>query len=205
MILFSYRFKLRLFRWHAASLLILLLGLTGTIVPETFAQELERREARVQATYLTHLLNYTRWNRDHLPVAGQSPQILVIGSEQNGFIASLQYLLSQSGTKIGGVPVRNTHILSGNALADLKKGAQVIVLMPDANLSLDVIKKHSPGAVVFAFGRDFVVQKGVDVSFVSTRNRVKLILSENYFRRTSPKLSAKIANLKSVIEIIKHS
>ena len=186
-------------------MLILLLGLSGTIVPDTFAQELERREARVQATYLTHLLNYTRWNRDHLPVAGQSPQILVIGSEQNGFIASLQYLLSQSGTKIGGVPVGNTHILSGNALTDLKKGAQVIVLMPDANLSLDVIKKHSPGAVVFAFGRDFVVQKGVDVSFVSTRNRVKLILSENYFRRTSPKLSAKIANLKSVIEIIKHS
>ena len=205
MILFSYRFKLRLFRWHAAFLLILLLGLTGTIVPDTFAQELERREARVQATYLTHLLNYTRWNRDHLPVAGQSPQILVIGSEQNGFIASLQYLLSQSGTKIGGVPVRKTHILSGNSLTDLKKGAQVIVLMPDANLSLDVIKKHSPGAVVFAFGRDFVEQKGVDVSFVSTRNRVKLILSENYFRRTSPKLSAKIANLKSVIEIIKHS
>jgi len=50
-----------------------------------------------------------------------------------------------------------------------------------------------------------VSQKGVDVSFVSSRNRVRLVLNENYFRRTSPKLSAKIANLKSVIEIIKNS
>ena len=52
------------------------------------------------------------------------------------------------------------------------------------------------------FGREFVTQKDGDVAFVSERNRVKLVLSDQYFRRTSPKLSAKIANLKSVVEIV---
>lgn len=205
MFLFFNRFKPRPRTWLNTPLLVLLLGLTGTIIPDTYAQELERREARVQVTYLTHLLNYTRWNKDHLPVAGQSPKILVIGAERNGFIASLQYLLSQSDTKIGGISVKTSHVENGNALAELKKGAQVIVLMPDANLKLETIRKHSPSAVVFAFDRELVSQKGVDVSFVSSRNRVRLVLNENYFRRTSPKLSAKIANLKSVIEIIKNS
>ena len=191
--------------WLNTPLLVLLLVLSGTSTQDIYAKEFERRESRVQATYLTHLINYTSWTRDHLPEGGQSPKILVLGTERNGFIASLQYLLSQSDTKIGGISVKKSQVVSGNSLAELKKGAQVIVLMPDAKISLEAIRKHSPHAVVFAFGRDLVTKKGVDVSFVSSRNRVKLVLSEDYFRRTSPKLSAKIANLKSVVEIIKNS
>ena len=41
-----------------------------------------------------------------------------------------------------------------------------------------------------------------DVAFISSRNRVKLVVSEKYFKRTSPKLSSKLVNLKSVVEII---
>ncbi len=89
-------------------------------------------------------------------------------------------------------------------MAEIKRGVQVVFIMPDSALDIKTIRKLSPSAVIFGFGRDFVTQGGGDVSFVASRNRVKLVLSENYFRRTSPKLSAKIANLKSVVEIIKN-
>ena len=85
----------------------------------------------------------------------------------------------------------------------LSKGCQVVFMMPNSVLTPRVIRNLCPSAVVFGFGRQFVTAKAGDVAFVSARNRVKLILSDQYFRRTSPKLSSKIANLKSVVEIVR--
>lgn len=207
MILFTNRFLSKPAGWFLASAFILLLGFVGITSLTASPQELERREARVQATYLAHLITFTRWSQDHLPKQGTSPKIVVHGSEQNGFVASLEYLISQSNIEIGGVSAQFIHhenAKSGNAMVEIKRGVQVVFIMPDSALDIKTIRKLSPSAVIFGFGRDFVTQGGGDVSFVASRNRVKLVLSENYFRRTSPKLSAKIANLKSVVEIIKN-
>jgi hypothetical protein len=200
------RFLSRPVRWLLVSAFILLLGFAGTTSLSASSQELERREARVQATYLTHLINFTRWSQDHLPQDGMVPEILVIGSDSDGFIASLKYLISQSNIEIGGVASQLVHRKNSqlkNVQAKLKKGMQVVFLMPDSRLDVATVRKLSPSAVIFGFGREFVTKTGGDVSFVSSRNRVKLVLSVEYFRRTSPKLSAKIANLKSVVEIIR--
>jgi hypothetical protein len=76
-------------------------------------------------------------------------------------------------------------------------------MMPNSVLTPRVIRNLCPSAVVFGFGRQFVTKRSGDVAFVSERNRVKLVLRDQYFRRTSPKLSSKIANLKSVVEIVR--
>ena len=206
MTILTYRFRLKLSILLRFILLVLVTCSMSIMSPQVFAQDLERREARVQATYLTHLINFTRWRQDHLPSKGIAPEILVIGSDRNGFVASLKYLISQSNLEIGGVASKLTHLKnasSGNLQAKLKKGMQVVFLMPDSSLDVTTVRELSPSAVVLGFGREFVTKMGGDVSFVSSRNRVKLVLSVEYFRRTSPKLSAKIANLKSVVEIIR--
>jgi hypothetical protein len=182
------------------------LGFSGTVSLNATTQELERREARVQATYLTHLINFTRWSHRHLPAQRKAPKILVIGTEKNGFIASVKYLISQTDIEIGGVTAKFIHFnnpADSNVRAELKKGIQVVFLMPNANIDVATVRDLSPSAVIFGFGRNFVTKEGGDGSFVSSRNRVKLVLGEIYFRRTSPKLSSKIANLKSVVEIIR--
>ena len=192
-------------RWLCIFVIILGVGWTDRLKA---ASELERREARVQATYLTHLIEFTRWSESHLPKRGESPTILVLGDEKNGFIASLEFLLAQSDLRIGGRKPRFIHLSgdqSNRFRTEMSKGCQVVFLMPGSTIKVQEVRKLSPSAVIFGFGRDFVTVRGGDVGFVSARNRVKLILSDAYFRRTSPKLSAQIANLRSVVEIIRSS
>lgn len=189
---------------------VLILCVLGSSLPrlQAFTNDQERREARVQATYLTHLINFTIWSKEHLPRDNQSPTILVLGNEDSGFVASLDYLISQTRVRIGGKIAKFSHLNNAKvseAKVQLKQGVQVVFLMPGAKFTADEVRALSPSAVIFGFGRNFVLKNGGDVAFVSERNRVKLVLSEVYFRRTSPKLSSKIANLKSVVEIIRRS
>ena len=83
----------------------------------------------------------------------------------------------------------------------IKGGCQVVYLLKNSTFSVPEIKSLTFQAVVFGEERQFVAESGGDVSFVTARNRVKLVVSAKYFRRTSPKLSSKLANLKSVVEI----
>ena len=200
------RSSFKLFRRMILWAFVFTLGMSMNFKVEASTVEQQRREARVQATYLTHLINFTTWSEEHLPGTGESPKILVLGQEKNGFVASLEYLISQTKVEVGGKPVEFEHIESqGQKLlkSKLRKGCQVVFVMPNGVLSPKEIRNLCPSAVVFGFGRQFVTNRSGDVAFVSERNRVKLVLSDQYFRRTSPKLSSKISNLKSVVEIVR--
>jgi len=83
----------------------------------------------------------------------------------------------------------------------LSGGCQVVFLLGNSSFSPAQVRSLTTHAVIFGEGRGFVTEKSGDVSFIVSRNRVKLVVSEKYFRRTSPKLSSKLANLKSVVEI----
>ena len=175
----------------------------------TRASEEERRTARVQATYLTHLVNFTRWEKRHLPAEGESPKIIVVGNESRGFVDSLAFLIRQNALRIEGELVEFNYfenVRKKEAREMFKnKGAQLIYILPNSSFTPREINDLTESAVVFGEGREFVTDKGGDVSFVTVRNRVKLVVSEKYFRRTSPKLSSKLVNLKSVVEIIPSS
>ena len=199
------RSSFNLFRRMILWAFVFTLGMSMNFKVEASTIEQQRREARVQATYLTHLVNFTTWSEEHLPDTGESPTILVLGQEKNGFVASLEYLISQSKVEVGGKPVQFEHLESQDQKpirSKLSKGCQVVFIMPGSVLTPRVIRNRCPSAVVFGFGRQFVTKRSGDVAFVSERNRVKLVLHDKYFRRTSPKLSSKIANLKSVVEIV---
>jgi len=198
----SFNLSRRMILWA----FVFTLGMSMNFKVEASTVEQQRREARVQATYLTHLINFTTWSEEHLPGTGESPKILVLGQEKNGFVASLEYLISQTKVEVGGKPVEFEHIESQDQKllkSKLRKGCQVVFVMPNGVLSPKEIRNLCPSAVVFGFGRQFVTNRSGDVAFVSERNRVKLVLSDQYFRRTSPKLSSKISNLKSVVEIVR--
>lgn len=184
--------------------IVALLGFAVGPTLDAQVKELQRREARVQATYLTHLINFTMWSEEHLPREGKPPTILVLGNESNGFIASLRYLATQSGLKIGGQSPKFIHLKRSEAkLAQsiLRKGCQFVFVMSNSSYKPKQINSLSKGAVVMGQGRIFVTKLKGDVSFIVAKNRVKIVVSESYFRRTSPKLSSKLANLKSVVEI----
>ena len=185
--------------------LALLLGMNGLQAQVPKASEEERRTARVQATYLSHLVNFTRWEKRHLPEETEAPKIIVVGNESRGFVDSLEFLIKQNALRIEGELVEFQYFENSRkaeAREMLKKGAQLVYILPNSSFTPQEINELTESAVVFGEGREFVTEKGGDVSFVTVRNRVKLVVSEKYFRRTSPKLSSKLVNLKSVVEII---
>tara|TARA_B100001093_G_scaffold373945_1_gene358958 strand:- start:167 stop:802 length:636 start_codon:yes stop_codon:yes gene_type:complete len=204
---YPYKFKLSLqvtcFAW-----LVCFGLLFGSV--ESFAQpalaslEQDRRTARVQATYLTHLVNFTYWQEGHLPESGESPKVVILGGESRGFVQSLRFLVRQRALKISGQLVELHHFDIGQeteAEKMLSDGCQVVFLLGNSSFSPAQVRSLTTHAVIFGEGRGFVTEKSGDVSFIVSRNRVKLVVSEKYFRRTSPKLSSKLANLKSVVEI----
>jgi hypothetical protein len=195
----------RLFVFLGGFALLLGLGINGLHGQASKASEEERRTARVQATYLSHLVNFTRWEKRHLPEENEAPKIIVVGNESRGFVDSLQFLIRQNALRIGGELVEFYHFddsKKAEAKEMIKKGCQLVYVLPNSSFTPREINELSESAVVFGEGREFVTEKGGDVSFVTVRNRVKLVVSEKYFRRTSPKLSSKLVNLKSVVEII---
>ena len=188
--------------------LLLGFGLNGLYGQAAKASEEERRTARVQATYLSHLVNFTRWEKRHLPAENEAPKIIVVGNESRGFVDSLAFLIRQNALRIEGELVEFKYFENSRkaqARETLKKGCQMVFLLPNSSFTPEEINNLAESAVVFGEGREFVTDKGGDVSFVTVRNRVKLVVSEKYFRRTSPKLSSKLVNLKSVVEIIPSS
>jgi len=152
------------------------------------------------------LVNFTRWEKRHLPAEDEAPKIVVVGNESRGFVDSLAFLIRQNALRIEGQLVKFEYFENarkGEAREMLKnKGAQLVYVLPNSSFTPREINDLTESAVVFGEGREFVTDKGGDVSFVTVRNRVKLVVSEKYFRRTSPKLSSKLVNLKSVVEII---
>jgi hypothetical protein len=172
--------------------------------PALASLEQDRRTARVQATYLTHLVNFTYWKKEHLPKQGDSPKLVILGDENRGFVESLRFLVRQRALKISDQLVELHHFENGqDAEAEemLSGGCQVVFILGNSSFSPAKVRSLTTHAVIFGEGREFVANMGGDVSFIVSRNRVKLVVSEKYFRRTSPKLSSKLANLKSVVEI----
>ena len=195
----------RLFVFLGGFALLLGLGMSELQAQVPKASEEERRTARVQATYLSHLVNFTRWEKRHLPEENEAPKIIVVGNESRGFVDSLQFLIRQNALRIEGELVEFYHFdnsREAEAKEMIKKGCQLVYVLPNSSFTPREINELTESAVVFGEVSEFVTEKGGDVSFVTVRNRVKLVVSEKYFRRTSPKLSSKLVNLKSVVEII---
>ena len=183
---------------------LFLFALVGGTLSASTGSETDRRTARIKAAYLTHLVKFTYWQESHLPEAGEAPKIIILGEEGKGFVESLRFLVRQSALKIDDRLVELHHFNNqqgAEAKKMIKEGCQVVYLLKKSTFSVQEIKTLTFQAVVFGEERQFVVESGGDVSFVTARNRVKLVVSAKYFRRTSPKLSSKLANLKSVVEI----
>ena len=107
-----YRLKLSLqvtcFAWLVG--LGLLFGAVESFAQPALASlEQDRKTARVQATYLTHLVNFTYWQEGHLPESGESPKVVILGGESRGFVQSLRFLVRQRALKISGQLVELHH------------------------------------------------------------------------------------------------
>ena len=62
---------------------------------ENKANQEDRRNARVQATYMIRLVNFIRWETNE-SIQKEPFKIVVLGDENEGFVESLRFLVAQS-------------------------------------------------------------------------------------------------------------
>ena len=79
---------------------------------------------------------------------------------------------------------------------------KVIFLLPSSQLQIKEVTKLSLDSLIIGNGPNEVLKNGADISFVYSKNRVRLSVSEKMFTGESPKLSSRLSILRNVIEII---
>lgn len=165
----------------------------------------KRKVTRVQAVYLKHLINFTHWDASDLPEPTKPAKILLLGEDKNGMIETFQYLVSESKLKIGGRSVEVIHFknpLVTDAIKELEANPSVIFLLPKSNSQAKKIRDLSPKSLLVGNGRDLVEKHQADIAFITSKNRVRLVIREKSFTRKSPMLSSRISALRNVVEVI---
>lgn len=200
------RSKFKTKAW-AFSTLFVLFGLfsgNSALCGESKKVEEDRRNARVRATYVTRLVQFIRWDSNSTQQS-DSFKIAVLGNENVGFVQSLKFLVSQSNVNSNGHPVTVAHFLNSqreDALKYIKSGVHFIYFTQDSDLTVSELKPIRNGAMFLAEGRSFVVEGSGCIGFEKTRNRIKLVVNENCFRRRFAKVDPVLGSLRSVVEVV---
>ena len=166
--------------------------------------EEDRRNARVQATYITRLVKFIHWEENSTN-QDESFQIVVLGNENLGFVRSLNFLVEQSNLSAEGHPVEVFHFTNDkmkDALDFINTGVHFIYFTQDCKYTMDDVLPFRKGALYISEGRDFVVVDKGCIAFERTRNRLKLVVNETCFRRKFAKVNPVLSSLKSVVEVI---
>jgi len=193
---------------RALVLAVLVLGLFSG-VEEVFADKRnmdeERRNARLQATYITRLVKFIRW--DDSSGGPKKPfSIVVLGNDDVGFVQSLKFLVNEGDVTVDDRPVVVKHFTnsqSKEALEFVEKGVEFIYFTTNSSLNVSNIMPIRKGAMFIAEGRGFVENESGCIGFVKTRNRMKLVFNETCFKRKFAKVSPVLTSLKSVVEVVK--
>ena len=107
------------------STLLILLGVISLnigffdVSAQSKPTEEDRRNARVQATYITRLVKFIRWEGNSTN-QDESFKIVVLGNENLGFVRSLTFLVEQSNLSAEGHPVEVFHF-SNDKMKDALK------------------------------------------------------------------------------------
>jgi hypothetical protein len=128
----------RLFVFFSGFALLLGFGMNELHAQSAKASEEERRTARVQATYLSHLVNFTRWEKRHLPEGNEAPKIIVVGNESRGFVDSLEFLIRQNTLRIEEQFVEFQYFdnsQKAEAREMLGKGCQLVYVLPNSSFT----------------------------------------------------------------------
>ena len=176
------------------------------VVASTSLMDEKRRVGRVQATYLTHLIKFTNWEQSDLPSKAESAKIIILGEDENGIVESFRFLASQTKMKIDGRILEIIHFknnLNNEAKLKLSQKPQIVFFLPESNFVVNDIKELSPKSLMIGNGREFVVEFDGDISFTSSKNRIRLVINKKTFSRKSPKLSSRISTLRNVVEIVR--
>ena len=166
--------------------------------------EEDRRNARVQASYITRLVKCIRWEENSTE-SQKNFKIVVLGDETDGLVNSLSFLVEQSNLS------SETHFIevfhypnskSEEAIDFITTGTNFVYFTQDSNLTVKDVTPYRNGALLLSQGRKFVELERGCIAFEKKKNRVKLIVNTRAFTRKISHVSPAFTSLKSVVEVV---
>ena len=209
MFLFKSRFKYYL---RASALLVLFgficldVGLLQVVAQKKVSEQ-DRRNARVQATYIARLVTFIRWEQNETEEI-KDFKIVVLGDENLGLVQSLNFLVEQSNLSSDGPPVSVIHYPNSQSKAALEfinEGTEFVYFTRDCKLTTKEVIPLRNGALLLSEGREFVENENGCIAFEQRRNRIKLIVNEKCFNRKFAKVNPILTSLRSVVEVVNPS
>ena len=166
--------------------------------------EEDRRNARVQASYITRLVKCIRWEENSTE-SQKNFKIVVVGDETDGLVNSLSFLVEQSNLS------SETHFIevfhypnskSEEAIDFITTGTNFVYFTQDSILTVKDVTPYRNGALLLSQGRKFVELERGCIAFEKKKNRIKLIVSARAFNRKISHVSPAFTSLKSVVEVV---
>ena len=166
--------------------------------------EEDRRNARVQASYITRLVKCIRWEENSTE-RQKNFKIVVVGEETAGLVNSLSFLVEQTNLS------NETHFIevfhfpnskSEEAIDFITAGTNFVYFTQDSILTVKDVTPYKKGALLLSQGREFIELDRGCIAFEKKKNRIKLIMNVRCYNRKISRVNPVLTSLKSVVEVV---
>ena len=166
--------------------------------------EEDRRNARVQASYITRLVKCIHWEENSTK-RQKNFKIVVLGDETAGLVNSLSFLVEQSNLSSETQFIEVFHYpnsKSEEAIDFITAGTNFVYFTQDSILTVKDVTPYRNGALLLSQGREFIELERGCIAFEKKKNRIKLIINVRRFDLETFHVNPALTSLKSVIELV---
>ena len=141
---------------HRAMQKIALLGFAvlslGLVSELSFGQpiEQERKLARLEATYISHLSKYIHWDDNS---SGSSLKIIIHGDDRVKFKDTLEYVMKISSPELALEILEFSNNQTDRALLEINKGFNCLILLQNSSMNAEQLSGMEKLGVVIVHGK----------------------------------------------------
>jgi hypothetical protein len=161
--------------------------------------EQNRKMARIEASYLTHLTKYIQWDNSSQK---SRVKIIIHGDDPYKFCESLKYAIevSSGGERIADFEIMHfTNNQTDLALKNIKEGFQILVLTKKSFLTAEDLDKIESKGLVVVHGEQLFDNTNAPIAFQYSQNRVRLLIDRKLLNQGEIRVSSKLANLRNAV------
>ena len=177
---------------------VLILGISSNY---TIGQSVEqqRKLARLEATYLTHLTKYVKWDNQD---AGTRLKIIIHGDDRFNFSETLSFAIKISNPKETVEILSFTNAQSQQALNEANKGFNFFVSLNNSVITGKQLTELSGKGIFVVHGQGLLKSSPAQVAFEYNQNRVRLLIAKQAIGDKKNQISSKLAELKSAVKVV---
>ena len=177
---------------------VLILGLVKEI---SFGQpiEQEKKLARLEATYLSHLSKYIQWDENS---SKSNFKIIIHGDDRAKFVDTLEYVFKISNPELASGILEFSNNQTDAALLEINKGFNFLIILQNSSMKAEQLSGMEKLGVVVVNSEKLFKSSNAQIAFEHSQNRVRLLIDRYYIGEKRNQISAKLADLKSAVKVI---